>query len=73
MGGWEGGTFGKIYTQTEKVPKTVVTQITQITVAPKQPSAREIHASDSGAYLTGPTNPSNPNNCGTQQTVEPNI
>jgi hypothetical protein len=31
-----------------------------------KPSAREIHASDSGAYLTGP---SNPMNHGTQQTI----
>jgi len=36
-----------------------------------KPSAREIHASDSGAYLTGPnspTNPTNPTNQLTQQT-----
>jgi hypothetical protein len=51
--------FQKIYKQAEKVSKMDSGFIKYLRSQLNKPSAREIHASDSGAYLTGPSNPTN--------------
>jgi hypothetical protein len=53
-----------MYNQAETVSKLNSGFIKYLNSQLSKPSAREIHASDSGAYLTGPSN------CVTQQTQQ---